>query len=256
MEWNYAVGQEAHGPFPEDRMVQLIQSGEIRRGTPVWNPTLPGWIEARASTLASHFTVPPPMPTSGTSTAPPPLPQAPAQIAVSAPPPALPLPHVSPRTASDGYDEADARASGELQPPADQCVHYVSIDGATHGPYSLERIRGFAWTGVVAPDTPWWSPERTTWSSVSDISGVRFPTTPNRPQGKGRSCKRCGGWQVQTELGMKKGVAVALIWAGALLFVLGVGVVLIGAGVYGLVNRKRVWLCGDCGLQVPYVGRA
>ncbi len=62
MEWNYAVGQEARGPFSDAEMVQLIQSGEIRGGTQVWNAELPGWIEARASTLASHFAVPPPVP--------------------------------------------------------------------------------------------------------------------------------------------------------------------------------------------------
>lgn len=69
MEWSYAVGEDVFGPFSEDQMAQLIQSGEIGRETIVWNPTLPGWIEARASTLAARFTVPPPIPSQSRSAA-------------------------------------------------------------------------------------------------------------------------------------------------------------------------------------------
>lgn len=64
--WSYAVGREVRGPFSEDQMAQKLRSGEIQRGTLVWNVQCPGWIEARASTLASHFLAPPPLPQSAT----------------------------------------------------------------------------------------------------------------------------------------------------------------------------------------------
>jgi hypothetical protein len=69
MVWNYAVGQNVLGPFTDDQITRLIQSGEIRPGTLVWNPELPGWIEARASTLASHFAAPPSVPSLSPSAA-------------------------------------------------------------------------------------------------------------------------------------------------------------------------------------------
>ena len=65
MEWRYAVGQEVRGPFSENEMVQKIQSGEIRGGTPVWNAEPPGWIAARTSPFAAHFATSPVRPVAG-----------------------------------------------------------------------------------------------------------------------------------------------------------------------------------------------
>lgn len=102
VEWSYAIGQKVRGPFSEDQMAQRIRAGEVKRGTPVWNPALPGWVEARVSTFARHFPSLPPMPSPTVSAVPPLLPKAPEQIVASVPPLAWLTPQVSPEIAPDG----------------------------------------------------------------------------------------------------------------------------------------------------------
>lgn len=57
MNWHYAEGKEQRGPFPEDKIRDLIATGVVTGDTLVWHKGLSDWCPARDTEL---FGAPPP----------------------------------------------------------------------------------------------------------------------------------------------------------------------------------------------------
>lgn len=59
--WFYAAANDRKGPLPEAEILGLIRSGAINGETLMWTEGMAGWEPLRATPLAVHLSVPPPM---------------------------------------------------------------------------------------------------------------------------------------------------------------------------------------------------
>jgi len=59
-QWFYVLNGKREGPVSETQLGGLIAAGKLTLDTQVWNNTMPSWVPARSTPLASSFQAAPP----------------------------------------------------------------------------------------------------------------------------------------------------------------------------------------------------